>query len=522
MPDKKAGAHKHLKEFEGHYMDEKTIEGLYSTIIQTSLDGFWMVDIHGHFLEVNDAYCKLIGYSREKLLQMSLTDVEVLENPEDNAAHVRKITKAGPGRFETRHRCSNGATVDLEVSVNYTDAGGGRLFAFLRDITGRRSAEEGLKRHQENIEELFNIRTRALQAANEDLKDEIRARRGAEEALVRNERWLRLMADSLPVLISYVDAERRYLFANRKYEQYFGVARDEINNRFVKDILGDEAYNGVAPYMDKTLAGEKITFERTFYFARSGETFLKVNYVPDFGIHGRVKGFFVLGYDITEHKKMEQLLRLYAKQLGDLEETQKRTLARELHDQVGPILTSLGLNLNLVRSGLPEDASELGARLDDSLWLVEQTAEYIRHVLTDLRPPLLDDYGLLTALRDYGEQFSARTAIEVEVQGEEPAQRPPLQVETGLFRVAQEAFTNVAKHAEAARVAVMVDRPNGKIRLIIEDNGKGFDSTRFRERDGSCGWGLITMSERVEAMGGTFRVDSALGRGTQIIAEVSL
>ncbi|MBI5103123.1 MAG: PAS domain-containing protein [Nitrospirae bacterium] len=156
------------------------------------------------------------------------------------------------------------------------------------------------------------------------------------------------MADSLPVLISYVDAERRYRFANRNYEKYLGLAQDEINGRLVKDILGEEAYNGISPNMDRALAGENITFERAFSFAKSGETFLKINYVPDFGAHGRVKGFFVLGYDITAQKKTELLLRRYAKHLSDMEESQNKKLAMELHDRIGPNLTAMGINLSIV------------------------------------------------------------------------------------------------------------------------------------------------------------------------------
>lgn len=502
-------------------MDQKTIEGLYSTIIQTSMDGFWMLDMHGHFLEVNDAYSKLIGYSREELLKMCISDVEAVEVPEVTAEHIRRVREAGTDRFETKHRCSNGAIVDIEVSVNYTDAGGGMMFSFLRDITTRKRAE-GLKQHQENIDELFNIRTEALQAANEALQEEITLRRNTQETLAKSERWLRLMADSLPVLISYVTAERRYSFTNRKYEETFGIPREEIKNRLVKDILGEAVYKEISPYMDKALAGEKIDYERVFFFPESGEQFLRVSYVPDFGEHGRVKGFFVLGYDMTENRKMGQLLKQYAAQLSDSEETQKKDLARELHDQIGPILTTLGMNLNLAQGELPAEAMELGVRLADSCQLVEQLVEYIRNILTSLRPPLLDDYGLLPALRDYCEHFSERTAIKVYIQGEEPAQRPPLSIETGLFRVAQEALTNVAKHAKATHVSVMVANLESRIRLSIEDNGKGFDPACFRESSGPGGWGLITMSERVEAIGGSFHIHSAFGQGTRIIAEISL
>jgi PAS domain S-box-containing protein len=128
-------------------------------IIQTAMDGFWLTDLEGRFLDVNDAYCELTGYSREELLAMTITDVEAMETPEETEEHIRKIKQAGRDRFETRHRRKDGRIVDVEVSVNYTEVGGGRLFVFVRDITERKKA----------LEEI-NLRNTELKAANTELE----------------------------------------------------------------------------------------------------------------------------------------------------------------------------------------------------------------------------------------------------------------------------------------------------------------------------------------------------------------
>jgi two-component system sensor histidine kinase UhpB len=152
--------------------------------------------------------------------------------------------------------------------------------------------------------------------------------------------------------------------------------------------------------------------------------------------------------------------------------------------------------------------------------LVEQTAERIRSVMTDLRPPLLDDYGLVAALHWYGAQFATRTGIDVHVEGEEPVPRLIAPVENTLFRIAQEAMNNVAKYAKAAQVTVAVETEDGIVRLVVADDGVGFDPGSLTRPDGRQGWGLLSMAERAEALGGLCRVESQPGRGTRIVAEV--
>ena len=114
----------------------------YQTIIQTAMDGFWLVDMQGRLLDVNDAYCQLVGYSRDELLEMRIPDIEAIEKPEETVAHVTKISKVGGNRFETRHRCKDGRIVDVEVSVNYLGIGGERMFVFIHDITERKQKEK--------------------------------------------------------------------------------------------------------------------------------------------------------------------------------------------------------------------------------------------------------------------------------------------------------------------------------------------------------------------------------------------
>ncbi len=129
----------------------------FRTIVRTALDGFWINDLQGHLLYVNDSYCNLIGYSREELLTMRIMDVEGAETAEDTAAHIQRITRTGGDRFETRHRRKDGASIDIEVSATYLDVEGGRFFVFLRDITERKRAEEALRASEKRYRSFIEV-----------------------------------------------------------------------------------------------------------------------------------------------------------------------------------------------------------------------------------------------------------------------------------------------------------------------------------------------------------------------------
>ncbi len=221
---------------------------------------------------------------------------------------------------------------------------------------------------------------------------------------------------------------------------------------------------------------------------------------------------------VSEHRKQ---LSALASRLSEVEEAERQYISRELHDQVGQNLTALSINLNVVENMLPVDIAEkVRERLRDSSLLVSETTVSIRNLMSELRPPVLDDYGLIAALRWYGEQFLERFGVDVKVSGKELKPRMELATETTLFRIAQEALTNVAKHSKAGHATVTFTADNGRIRLTISDDGKGFDHRRLRRTSDRTGWGLVTMRERITALGGKLTVKSEPGEGTTVKVEI--
>jgi signal transduction histidine kinase len=216
-------------------------------------------------------------------------------------------------------------------------------------------------------------------------------------------------------------------------------------------------------------------------------------------------------------------LRSLTRRLVETQETERRQLAQELHDQVGQTLTALNINLRIARDHLSADsATRVGARLAESARLAEETMERIRDVMAALRPAVLDDYGLAAALRWYTQQFADRTGLDVALHLDASTQalRLPPDVETALFRVAQEALTNIVKHARVQRATVALEADERVMRLIIADRGVGFDRAEPPQTGEHQSLGLIGMRERVEAVGGSLRLRSTPGQGTRIVAEV--
>ena len=215
-------------------------------------------------------------------------------------------------------------------------------------------------------------------------------------------------------------------------------------------------------------------------------------------------------------------LQAMSRQLVDVQESERRQIARELHDRVGQNLTALSINLDIMKSQIGENGSTaLRTRLDDAATLLESTAGSIENVMSELRPPMLDDYGLLPALQWYGNEFWRRTGIRVNVEGDEQMERVPQASEIALFRIAQEALNNVAKHAHARHADIALARNGSHVVMTVSDDGMGFEAApAMASRRRRPGLGMVTMRERTQAVGGQFEIGPAPGRGARVVVRV--
>jgi NO-binding membrane sensor protein with MHYT domain/two-component sensor histidine kinase len=207
------------------------------------------------------------------------------------------------------------------------------------------------------------------------------------------------------------------------------------------------------------------------------------------------------------------------RELVEVEDTQRRRLSRKLHDRIGQNLTALRINLGILMSQFAGESRTVPEpRLRDCIDLVDATADAVQDLVSELRPPMLEEHGLLAALRWHAQQFARRTDIEVTISGDEPGLTPNEKIT--LFRIVQEALNNVAKHSRATRVELGLRQVGTELGLSVLDNGIGIDASRGPVRDARLGYGIDMMYERARAIGGQLEIDVAPGGGTHVRVRV--
>ena len=228
--------------------------------------------------------------------------------------------------------------------------------------------------------------------------------------------------------------------------------------------------------------------------------------------------------DITQRRQAEEKLKAYSRKLlvlsrrlVEAQETERRNIARELHDEIGQALTVMQLNLQAMLQSSGSEA--LSPRLSESLAVVEHVLEQVHDISLNLRPLILDDLGLEPALRWFTRRQAALVGLQARFHADPLAQRLDPVIETECFRVAQEALTNVVRHAKAKTLNVELREEAGELHLRVRDDGIGFDVGDVREQAArGASLGLLSMEERAALAGGGLEFNSAKGLGTEVHA----
>jgi len=353
---------------------------------------------------------------------------------------------------------------------------------------------------------------------NDDVTERVRA----EEGLRKMERLL-------------VDAER--LGQTGSWEQDLVGGQIVNTDANLRLFFGDDRTKGVRleDYLEAVHPDDRawVQHRRGQLLDATGSGDIEYRVVwPDGSVHwifgratvvrdpsGRPLRVYGTNADVTERKRAEEELARRARQqealsrqLIEAQEAERRAVARELHDDFGQVLTAIKLNLQR------RDRDDA-----DSIALVDGAIARMRDLAQDLRPPLLDELGLEASLRWYVEREAKRAGLGFHLALARLAERPPNAVETTCFRVAQEALTNVIRHAQARMVDVELSQANGTLQLTVRDDGQGFDVAAARRRAAQGGsQGLLSMQERVALASGDLDIDSAPGRGTMVRARLPL
>ena len=366
--------------------------------------------------------------------------------------------------------------------------------------------------------------TAAADTANTLLQEEIDERRRVEGALCASElRYRRLFEtaqdgililnadngqidDVNPFLTDMLGYTREQLLGNKLWE--IGPFKDVEASKAEFRELQREAYVRYENLPLETKAGKSINVEFVSnIYQVNGDRVVQCNI-----------------RDITKRRRAEEKLKDYSRQLQVLsrrlveaQETERRKIALELHDQIGQALTVIQLNLQALL--LSPGTKALVSRLTDSLAVVDRVQEQVHDIALNLRPLILDDLGLVPALRWFTKQQAALVGLSARFHAGPLKQRLKLVIETECFRVAQEALTNVVRHAQAKTVSVELHKTAGQLHLRVRDDGIGFDVRAVREQAvRGASLGLLSMEERTALAGGRLELKSAPGQGTEVHA----
>jgi PAS domain S-box-containing protein len=585
----------------------------FHSVLDASLDGFWRLDGQGQIVDVNPTMCLQSGYSRDELLGRNVSDVEDFESASDTKARLEYLRKHGRCQFETRHRRKDGSIRHLEVSATYRDVDGPSIFAFLRDISARRAAEQALTESETLLRTVIETETECIKII--DPQGCLLQMNPAGLAMIGADSLAQVLGSKATSLISpqhrsaFDELHRRVLCGETRelvYEvvglkgqrlwletraapmlvngevMHLAVTRDVTERKLSETALRvaavafesqegmlitdshgviqrvNRAFTSSTGYTSEELVGKTPrllqsgrhdpVFYRDMWNAiqrrgywhgeiwdrrKNGEIYpkwLSISAVRNSS--GAVTHYVGSHHEITDRKNAEAALRklneVLAKSKQDLQELAARTevrvederkhVAREIHDELGQVMTALRMNLSLARIRHGAQVPALADELLNMTQLVDRAIKGVRNVASNLRPAALN-MGLVPAVewlcREFSQSSKVACAVHAPLAGID-LDEPRAVV---IFRIVQESLTNVARYAQASQVSVTLGLRENELGVEVRDNGCGFDVAEAARKKS---FGLLGMRERASALGGHVDVVSAPGQGTVIGVTIPL
>ena len=338
--------------------------------------------------------------------------------------------------------------------------------------------------------------------------------READVSLRQSEERFRTLVENAKDVIYTLSTDGAITSVNPAFETITGWAITDWLGKSFAPLVHPEDLPVALVFFQRVLRGETLPIFELRVLKKSGDylhaEFTKTPLVKG----GQVVGVLGIGRDITERKRSQAALR---RMNQTLEEEAKR-IAHALHDEAAQLLASVYIALEGVSRDLPPSA---GRKLQKVKTLLDPIEAHLRQLAHELRPTILDDLGLIPALEFLAQGVSQRANLQVTVGGQQVG-RLPTSVETALYRIVQEALNNACRHAKASRATIRLEQNGRLIRCIVSDDGVGFDVPAVVNRKGHTGLGLTGIRERLNAIGGDYRIISAPGQGTTLQVEIPL
>ncbi|MCJ7458786.1 MAG: PAS domain-containing protein [candidate division Zixibacteria bacterium] len=463
---------------------------------------------------ITDNVRGMVGYSPEQFITNSSFWVGRI-HPEDVKRILQElpiIFKKGYHTYEYRFRCKNGKYIWMrdEMKLIRDDKGQPlEIIGYWTDITDRKNTEIKMIESENRYLRLFEDSPISLW--EEDFSSVKNYLNSLKSSGVKD---LRAYFDNHPEAISKCAAKVKIIAVNKTTLRWYEAKSLEELKSGLNKVFTQESYEVFKEGLIAIFSG-KTSFESdaTNQTLKGRKIDINIRWSVLTGYERSLSRLLVSIVDITERKLTEKKLVFLANRVIEAQEEERRMTSQKLHDSIVQDLTAMKLDLKMCLRSSPQQYVQVISRLKDDEKLITQTMENLRDLSSDLRPRILDELGLFSALRWYVDKFSRRTNLEVQLKITGSKKRLSPQSEIGIFRIIQEGLTNIAKHSEAKSASLSLSAKAGYVRVVIHDNGIGFEQKRA---DTPTSYGLLRMMENTKLLGGKFKIISRKGKGTTL------
>ncbi len=453
-------------------------------ILDHAGDAVYLIDRSPRFIYVNEEASRALGYSRDELLGLGPFDIDPNITPQDTQRFREQMQAAGSFNYETSHRRCDGSLFPVEIRGALIEYQGQPMsLALARDITERKRIEH---------------------------------------AVVQSETALRSLTDSAPFSIIRYDIEGRITYVNAPLLGFFGIPLAELIGKLPCEVWTDGRFAEIDQGIAQALRTKEEVVVEFSELSAEGTLHHQIWIIPEKDNLNEVLGIIAFGLDISERKRAEFDLEETRTQLRGLiahreqaREEERKLIAREVHDELGQILSGLQLNIALVADKCAAQSASLREHFHESMILIDQAIGVTRNVASTLRPVELD-MGIIASLEWLVNRFATYSGIQCEIHIADQEFRLPDDSSIALFRIVQESLTNVARHAHADKLSISLCRDGDDCILKVRDNGIGFDTSAKKMNS----FGLVGIRERTLKLGGTLSINSRTGAGTEIVVRI--
>jgi PAS domain S-box-containing protein len=461
-------------------------EEKFRDLVEKSLVGVYIIQ-HGKMAYVNPRIAEIYGYSQSEIIGQPLlmfADEEEMRWVNENI-RLRLSEKKDGVRYEIKGKRKDGSDIYVEAYGSKTRyRGEPAIIGTLIDITERKKI--------------------------------------AEE-LYQSEQKYKLLFDNSPLpMFMYTMPDYSIIDVNYAAVKHYGFSAEEFRQMNVKDLRPVE---DVSQFLKKA-AEVAMGNLGVWRHKKKDGTIIHVEIIA-YDMHYRNEQVrLALANDVTEQlaakEKLQQSykeIRLLASHIEKAREEEKIKIAREIHDELGQLLTTIKIDVSCLAKKVGSENDYITTKIKDILELIDETVKTVRRIATELRPGILDDLGLVAAMQWQSNEFEKRSGIRTRFVNSDEDLELPSNLATGLFRIFQESLTNVARHAQATYVSTTLQTVNDRIVLKVSDDGKGFDVSSIGHKRTL---GLLGMKERTMMMNGTYDLISEKGKGTTVVISVKL